>query len=172
MNIACQGTTLKVSTRWAMSALLMSAALTLAACGGSNGGNNQSSSSSSAASSSSSAPSSSPSATASANDPRALEILDDVVKGDFAAATANFDAKMHQALPPEKFSAAWSMYQDEYGKYQSHGTPADVPLGDLNVVNVPLQMEKTPGLYRVTFRPDGTVAGLWFLPADAPMPTG
>jgi hypothetical protein len=78
---------------------------------------------------------------------------------------------MKQAVPADKLTSAWGKYQDEFGKYQSHGTPADSQLGDLTVVNVPLQMEKMPGLYRVSFHPDGTVAGMWFLTPDAPMPT-
>jgi hypothetical protein len=100
-----------------------------------------------------------------------MSIFDDIVKGDFNAATEKFDATMKQSVPPDKLADAWSKYQDQFGKYQSHGTPADAKLGDLDVVNVPLQMEKMPGLYRVSFHPDGTVAGLWFLTPDTPMPT-
>jgi Protein of unknown function (DUF3887) len=76
---------------------------------------------------------------------------------------------MKQKLTPEDLSSSWTTYQEAFGKYQSHGAPQDVPLGELTVVNTPLQMERQPGEFRVTFHPDQTVAGLFFLKAGTPV---
>ena len=46
---------------------------------------------------------------------------------------------------------------------------ANVALGELTVVNIPLQMQTQPGEFRVTFHPDKTVAGLYFLKAGTPV---
>lgn len=99
----------------------------------------------------------------------ALQILNDIVSGDFAAATAHFDARTRKQLPPAALAEAWESYQDQFGRYQSHGNPKDVTFGEFTVVNVPLSMERRPGEFRVTFHEDGTVAGLWFLGTGTPI---
>jgi len=42
--------------------------------------------------------------------------------------------------------------------------------GQLDVERVPVTMANAEGEVRITFHPDGTVAGLYFLKADAPAP--
>jgi Protein of unknown function (DUF3887) len=103
------------------------------------------------------------------DDQLALQILDAVVREDFVAATTAFDATMKQQLSPSGLGSAWTTYQLEFGKYQSHGNPQDVLLGELTVVNVPLQMQNMLGEFRVTFHPDATVAGLYFLKTGVPV---
>jgi hypothetical protein len=104
------------------------------------------------------------------DDKRALQILNQIIQGEFAAVRADFDSVMQQRLSCEELSSAWAAYQQTLGSYQSHGDPQDVSRGDLTVVNVPLQMALTPGQLRVTFHGDGTVAGLYFLRAGIPVP--
>ena len=60
--------------------------------------------------------------------------------------------------------------QQQFGPYQSHGDPQDVQRGDITVVNVPLQMEREPGQFRLSVHPDGTIAGLFFLKEGVPVP--
>ncbi len=104
-------------------------------------------------------------------DQDALHILDYVTQGDFVSATAIFDEDMQESLTPQALSAAWDSYQQQFGAYQSHGDPQDVPRGDLTVVNVPLAMATMPGEFRVTFHnDDATVAGLDFLATGVPVP--
>ncbi|MFG2873623.1 DUF3887 domain-containing protein [Streptomyces sp. NPDC048337] len=93
----------------------------------------------------------------------ATQALDDIVKGDFTAATAHFDATVRKLLPPDVLAKSWQAYQDQLGRYQSHGDPKDTAFGELTVVNIPLTMEHRPGEFRVTFHEDGSIAGLWFL---------
>jgi Protein of unknown function (DUF3887) len=133
----------------------------LTACQGKQGGNTTASPSSAAAASTTPTPSQ--------DDQFALQILDAIIRGDFQTATARFDGQMKQKLTPEDLSSSWTTYQEAFGKYQSHGAPQDVPLGELTVVNTPLQMERQPGEFRVTFHPDQTVAGLFFLKAGTPV---
>ncbi|MGW0392848.1 DUF3887 domain-containing protein [Streptomyces sp. NPDC003042] len=98
----------------------------------------------------------------------ATQTLNDIVNGDFTAATANFDATLRKLLPPDALAAAWEAYQDKFGRYQSHGAPKDVAVGEFTVVNVPLRMERQPGEFRVSFHEDGSIAGLWFLEPGVP----
>ncbi|MEU6760098.1 DUF3887 domain-containing protein [Streptomyces sp. NPDC046685] len=98
-----------------------------------------------------------------------LQALDDIVNGTYTAATAHFDPRLAKLLPPDALADAWETYQDEFGRYRSHGDPQDVPFGEFTVVNVPLRMERGPGEFRVTFHPDGSIAGLLFLKPGVPI---
>lgn len=100
----------------------------------------------------------------------ALATFDNIVQGDDAAVTARFDPTMQSALSAAALGQAWTTYQQTLGSYQSHGDPQDLQRGDLTVVNVPLQMAREPGQFRLTVHPDGTIAGLYFLRQGVPVP--
>jgi hypothetical protein len=104
------------------------------------------------------------------DDKRALQILNQIIQGEFAAVRADFDSVMKQRLSCQELSSAWAAYQQTFGSYQSHGDPQDVSRGDLTVVNVPLHMALMPGELRVTFHGDGSIAGLYLLRAGIPVP--
>lgn len=111
-----------------------------------------------------------PAATAATPDEVALATLDNIVQGDDAAASAPFDNTIRPMLSAKSLGQAWATYQQQFGAYQSHGDPADIQRGDLTVVNVPLQMARQPGQFRLTVHPDGTIAGLYFLKEGVPVP--
>ncbi|WP_369393567.1 DUF3887 domain-containing protein [Streptomyces sp. CG1] len=99
----------------------------------------------------------------------ALQTLNDIVHGSFAAATAHFDATMRKQLPPDALAKVWTAYQHQFGRYQSHGNPKDNAFGKFTVVSVPLRMEHQPGEFRVSFNKDGTIAGLFLLKPGVPI---
>lgn len=100
----------------------------------------------------------------------ALAALDNIVAGNYQAAVVPFDERMQKMLNPKTLGQAWDAYQKQFGAYQSHGDPQDVPHGNLTVVNVPLQMQNRPGQFRVSVHPDGSVSGLYFLREGVPVP--
>jgi len=103
-------------------------------------------------------------------DQLALATLNDIVQGDPAAATVNFDKTMRRLLSPDALQQAWTAYQEQLGPYQSQGDPQDVTRGKITVVNVPLQMQNAPGQFRLSVRSDGQIAGLYFLKEGVPVP--
>ena len=112
-----------------------------------------------------------PTATAAdAPDQVALTTIDDIAAGNYAAVTARFDPELQKRLSPKALQQVWDGYQRTFGAYQSHGGPEDTPRGDLTVVNVPLQMDRMPGQFRVKIHPDGTIAGVYFLREGVPVP--
>jgi hypothetical protein len=153
----------------AVAAAFVATALWLTACGSDKHGGNASQPTVPSSSASSSTAGSTNPAPDQYNQ-LALQILDAVVRGDNAGATAHFDADLKEKLPPDKLAASWTNYQQTFGDYQSHGSPQQVPRGDLTVVNVPLQMSQQPGEFRVTFHNNQTVAGLFFLRTGVPVP--
>ncbi|UCZ60297.1 DUF3887 domain-containing protein [Mycolicibacterium phocaicum] len=112
-----------------------------------------------------------PAATAAdAPDQVAMTTIDDIAAGNYAAVTARFDPELQKRLSPKVLQQVWDGYQRTFGAYQSHGGPEDTPRGDLTVVNVPLQMDRMPGQFRVKIHPDGTIAGVYFLRDGVPVP--
>ncbi|MGV4981815.1 DUF3887 domain-containing protein [Streptomyces sp. NRAIS4] len=104
------------------------------------------------------------------DDTVALQTLDDIVKGDYKAATAHFDTTMHKRLPPDALEKAWKSYQTQFGRYQSHQKPKDTKSGQYTVVSVPLRMQHGPGEFRLSFDKTGAVSGLFFLKPGVPIP--
>ena len=107
---------------------------------------------------------------ADAPDQVALTAIDDIAAGNYAAVTARFDQELQKRLSPKALQQVWDGYQRTFGAYQSHGGPEDTLRGDLTVVNVPLQMDRMPGQFRVKIHPDGTIAGVYFLREGVPVP--
>lgn len=100
----------------------------------------------------------------------ALATLDEIVRGDYPAAAADFNPTMQSLLPTQALQQSWDLYQQVFGAYQSHGVPENIQRGDVTVVNVPLQMTRRPGQFRLSVQPDGTVASLTFLKEGVPVP--
>lgn len=105
-----------------------------------------------------------------APDQVALSTLDEIVRGDYPAAAADFNPTMQSLLPTQALQQSWDLYQQVFGAYQSHGAPENIQRGDLTVVNVPLQMTRRPGQFRLSVQPDGSVASLTFLKEGVPVP--
>jgi hypothetical protein len=99
----------------------------------------------------------------------ALDELDKIVNGADGV-TAGFDPTMQQHLSAEGVAANWEAYQGQFGDYQSHGDPEDLTRGEITVVNVPLEMARVPGQFRIAFHPDGQIAGLFLLRTGVPTP--
>ncbi|WP_327256694.1 DUF3887 domain-containing protein [Streptomyces sp. NBC_01244] len=100
----------------------------------------------------------------------ALDALDEVVRGDFAAVSARFDETLRHQASPEALAQSWKDYQEQYGPYRSHGDPRQVTSVHGSVVNVPLHMENGTGEFRVTVNEGGRLIGLFFLRTGIPVP--
>jgi Protein of unknown function (DUF3887) len=165
-NLMSTASTVNRGFTVALGVSVAAALFALTACdSGSRGGNTAASTTTSSVARPASA-----SPTPNQDDKLALQMLDAIVRGDFATATAQFDSLMREKLTAEQLRSDWGTYQEALGNYQSHGDPQDVLRGDLTVVNIPLQMAREPGQFRVTFHKDATVAGLFFLKTGVPVP--
>jgi hypothetical protein len=100
----------------------------------------------------------------------ANDIVDSLTSGDFDAVAAKFDPTMSAHLHVSDLANNWRTYQEVLGTYRSHSAPISVMRGQLDVERVPLILGDGKGEVRITFHPDGTVAGLYFLKSGAPLP--
>ncbi len=98
---------------------------------------------------------------------RADQVVADLVAGRYAAVTAQFDPLLATQIPTPALASAWTSYQQLLGAYQRHDPPRSVQAGGLDVERIDVTMARGPGEVRVTFHPDGTIAGLYLLQAGA-----
>jgi hypothetical protein len=100
----------------------------------------------------------------------ATHFVDLLVKDDFAAAIAQFDATMKTALPEPKLREAWQSVQKQFGPFQKQlGTRLQEVEG-YKIVFVTCQFEKSSLDTKVVFDSNHQVAGLFFVPTTTPSP--
>ena len=123
--------------------------------------------------SSSSASSTSPPAIAAASidfKAAASALVADLAAGRYAEVEAKFDPTMKSQLSVTVMQNNWRTYQELVGTYKSHGVPNEIAQGEIRVERVPITTATGSGEVRVSYHPDGTIAGLFFLRAGAPSP--
>ncbi len=96
---------------------------------------------------------------------RGVALLIGLVEGRYTELRRDFDEKMAAAVPDDDAVAAiWAQLAGSVGGYERMGEPFTHQLGDYTAVDVRLEFEAGALVARVSFAPDGKVAGLRFLP--------
>jgi len=91
--------------------------------------------------------------------------IEAVVRGDYAAATKNFDDTMRKALPADKLQELWKTLNNKLGKFKAHGNIRVEKSGKYDVVLVTCQFEKLALDGRIVFDEKERITGLFFVPA-------
>jgi|GEM_PF-1465216 len=94
---------------------------------------------------------------------RATALLDAAQKGDYAAATRDFDAKMRSALPPAQFRKAWESLS-QFGALQARGQAHPMMSAGYIAITIPLIFDKANLYAQVACGSDGRVAGFYVKP--------
>ena len=100
---------------------------------------------------------------------RAEDLLDAAERGDYSAATREFDATMKAALPAAKFGEAWQSLK-QFGKLQARGQAHPGMGQGYYVVTTPLVFEKANLYAQVACDDKGAIAGFYVKPLDAHQP--
>jgi hypothetical protein len=103
---------------------------------------------------------------ASSCEARASTLLDAAQKGDFAAATKDFDAKMRSASPPDKLKQMWDSLT-RFGTLQARGQAHPGKGEGYYIVMTPLIFEKANLVSQVACGSDGLIAGFNIKPISA-----
>lgn len=98
---------------------------------------------------------------------KASHLLDAVEKGDFDAATKDFDARMRAALTPDQFRANWASLA-RFGALTARGQLHAMKGDGYLAVTIPLIFEKGTFYAQVACGNDGRVAGFYVKPLDVP----
>ncbi|MFC5488177.1 DUF3887 domain-containing protein [Dokdonella soli] len=97
----------------------------------------------------------------------ATSLLDAAEKGDYAAATKDFDAKMRSALPVPKFKQAWESLA-QFGALQARGQSHASENEGYVAITIPLIFERANLYAQVACGSDGLIAGFYVKPLAVP----
>jgi len=97
------------------------------------------------------------------------QVLRDIVAGRFTELSERFNEGFKAAVPPDQLEQGWKDFVELKGAFRSQGEADAAELGDLTVVDIELDMEKAPGLFRVQFDIDGKIAAIYVLDEDIPV---
>jgi dienelactone hydrolase len=108
-----------------------------------------------------------------ADDPTAVAqaLVDNLIKGDFEAATADFDATMLSMLPADALEKTWNDIITQVGAFQEQLGTTTQEVEGYTLVVITLQFEKLALDVQISIDQAGQVGGLYFSPAqtaDAP----
>jgi hypothetical protein len=107
--------------------------------------------------------------TLTALDTKAAAVVSQLNTKDFAAIRAQFDPTMMATLSEAELANNWRTFQDDFGQFKSAEAPTHTNRGELIVEQVTVHMANRDGEVRVTYHPDQTIAGLFFLRPGVPL---
>lgn len=100
-------------------------------------------------------------------EPKALALVENLNKGDYAAASAEFDDKMLAALPGNKLQETWEGLLAQTGAFQNITGTYSQEASGYQLIFVTCVFEKAAIDVRVAFNSEGKISGLFFQPAKA-----
>lgn len=102
----------------------------------------------------------------------ALQLLDRLDAGDFAAIEASFTDEMRQQVPGDQLRQVWSSLPQQLGAATGRGEPQMIEQDGFQVVMVPLMFERGVLLSQTAIDAQGKVAGFLLQPAQPAPPAG
>lgn len=97
----------------------------------------------------------------------AVALFADLVAGRWDEVRRDFDRTMLDALDAEHIAAVWAQVVGMVGAYEGMSQPYTRQAGDYTVVDIPLRCEAGEVTGRVSYNRDGTVSGLFLIPAGS-----
>lgn len=98
---------------------------------------------------------------------KAENMVDSMAKGDFKAATADFNSTMLSAMPAEKLGQVWASLAPQLGTFKSRTGTREAEEAGYKTVYVTCQFEKQALDMKIVFDGADKVGGLWFVPAHS-----
>jgi len=95
---------------------------------------------------------------------RADSLVRDMARGDFAAVERRFDETMRAAVPVARLEQLWATVQAQAGAFRGTRGSRVERQDSLETVVLAGEFERAALDFRVVFRPDGRVAGLFLTP--------
>jgi hypothetical protein len=96
---------------------------------------------------------------------KALGLLTDLAAARFDRARGDFDDTMQRELDVTALASVWAMVVGSVGAFERFGEPVVHAAGGFTVVDVLMHFEAGQATGQVSFRDEGTVAGLFIRPA-------
>jgi dienelactone hydrolase len=99
---------------------------------------------------------------------KAKRLVELMAKGDFSAATADFDNAMKSVLPADKLQEAWDAVVTSAGAFKRQAHAKAAKGQQYEIVFVTCQFERADMDVKVVFDKEARVTGLFFVPAPPP----
>ena len=96
---------------------------------------------------------------------QARQFLEFCQAGKYAEASANFDAKMKEVLPPAKLEQTWSQIAQQLGRIEKMGPPRTDHVGGSTRVKIRCEFKSTPLDAMVSFNSQGQIEGFFLDPS-------
>jgi uncharacterized membrane protein len=96
---------------------------------------------------------------------RAKELVELSSKGDFVGAEKHFDDVMKGALPPDKLKSTWEAVVDQAGPFEKIAGTRIGQIWPYDIVFVNAKFARESADFKVVFKANGQISGLWVLPA-------
>lgn len=90
--------------------------------------------------------------------------LDDLEKGDFKTAVADFNDQMEAAVSADKLGQTWNSLAARFGQLESRGNPQTVMYRDMPVVTTPLHFAKGDLVSQLACDNEGKITGFYVRP--------
>lgn len=100
----------------------------------------------------------------------ALQALDLLAAGDYAAVETLFGPQMAAAVPADKLQAVWESLPTQFGAQTGRGEPEVTTQGDATLVQIALHYEKGELVAKFAFGADGKILGFVVQPASTATP--
>lgn len=94
------------------------------------------------------------------------ELVESLVKEDFAAITLDFDSKMASLLPPGKLKEAWDLTIGQFGPFVKQLAVRTERYWKFTAVIVTCEFARSKLDIKVTFSRSGKISGLWILKTE------
>jgi uncharacterized protein len=98
---------------------------------------------------------------------RAKAVLDAMNKGDFAAASKDFDKTMKEKMPPDKLEELWKAVGKQLGGFKKLQGTKSIKAGTSEAIDLRCEFAKMTVIVRISFSKDDQVQGFFILPAPA-----
>jgi len=101
---------------------------------------------------------------------KAKAILACFAKEDYTGITKYFDETMKKKLPPEKLKEVWNMLNQQAGTYIKPSAIEDTIYQQYRIVYITCIFQNAKLKLKTVFNSEGQIAGLFFVPENAPKP--
>lgn len=96
--------------------------------------------------------------------------IDHLAKGDYQAATGNFDPPMLAALGAHQLGTLWQSMAAKFGRYQARGAAQNMMYRNLAVITVPLSFAHATVGARLACGANGKFVGFHVVPVASAAP--
>lgn len=94
-------------------------------------------------------------------------LIDNLDKGDYKAATTDFDATMQANLGTSKLGEVWKNIGTQAGKLEDRGVAQNAIYQGHSIITLPLHFQKMDLNAQVACDADGKIAGFFLRPASS-----